>query len=95
MTTAQIIAAQIGNGTFAMLGAHSIAHGANALSFKVRGSKKCKAVKVTYEAGTDLYTIEGWKMEDYLPVSIGRHEGIAVEQMHETIERLTGLYTRL
>jgi hypothetical protein len=96
-TTAQIIAEQIGNKAFTMMGAHSLSSSGSALTFKVRGSKKADAVKVTYEAGTDLYTVEAFKLVRGKTWSIRKTSegGVYVDSLHTVIEGLTGLYLGL
>ena len=96
-TVAQVIYSQLGHRTFKMLGAHTLIDHGNALSFKIRGSRKVNYVKITLKPD-DTYTVEfkklgrapGFKVKD-----VARLSGIYVDQLHELIEYNTGLYTRL
>jgi len=88
---------QLSHGTMRMLGAYDIFYDGPALSFKIRGSKKWKHIKIALNS-MDTYdlTFSTWRKVGY-EEKLTQHkiEGIHVEQLHEIIERETGLYTKL
>jgi hypothetical protein len=92
-TTAKTIAEQIGNVAFAMIGAHSLVGSETALQFGIRGSKRCNKIRVVYEAGADLYTVEAWKCRGVNISRVGVSEDVFADSLRTTITALTGLYT--
>ena len=95
---ARTILAQLGNLALSMLGSKNLVDLGDGLSFRVRGSKRANYVEIRLDAGRDLYNVAikkigrapGFKITD-----VAEHEGIYVDQLHELIERDTGLYTRM
>ena len=79
-----------------MLGAKDLADHGDALSFKIRGSKKVNYIKVTLDP-SDTYNVSfkkvtrrGLNVKD-----VSDHSGIYVDGLKPLIERVTGLYTSL
>lgn len=93
MRIAHTIQKQIGAKTLFMLGAKNLAGGENYLSFRIRGSKKVNYVKISLNTN-DLYTMEFGKVWGLKYTKKTELENIYADQMHEMIERETGLVTR-
>lgn len=92
---AKTILAQIGGSRFVtMTGAHSLASGPNALSFRFRGSNKAKACRITL-TGADLYDVEFFKMRGLECHTVETIRGLYHDQLASTFEQVTGLYTSL
>jgi len=94
MTIATIIKDQIGGKTLFMLGAKNLLDHGDALSFRIRGSKAANYIKITLTAA-DLYDIEFGKVWGTKYTIKATEEGIYFDMLHESIERNTGLYTKL
>ncbi len=97
-TPANIIAQQIGGGAFYMMGTQhrTAADDGNTLVFNVRGTNKCKWIRITLDP-CDTYSVRSYK------VKRGTHERILIEEatdiyndsLLEVLRRMTGLETRL
>ena len=94
MTIAATIQSQIGNRAFAMLGAFNFLDHGDALGFRVKGSRKANHIKVTLNAD-DTYTLTFSKIRGYNIKAVSTVAGVYVGNMHDAIERATGLYTSL
>lgn len=92
---AEIIRDQIGGKALYMLGAKNLVNHGDALSFRVRGSRKVNYIKITLDAGMDLYNMEFGKIHGYNYKVKATHEGVYADMMHDLIEAETGLYTSL
>lgn len=95
---ARTIVAQLGNLTLSMLGAQNLVDLGDGLSFRIRGSRRANYVAIRFDGGRDLYDLEIKKIgraPSYRVRDVAAHEGIFVDQLHELIERETGLYTRM
>ena len=96
-TVATTIRAQLGNGTLTMLGAHTLIDHGDALSFKIRGSRKANYVKVILDP-SDTYTVEFVKLgraPSFKVTEVASFSMVYADNLHQVIERVTGLYTRL
>lgn len=91
---AQTIAGQLGNRALAMLGAQDLMAEENALMFRIRGSKTARKIRIVLEE-SDTYTVEFWKGADLKIAKVAEFPGVYVADLHQTIERFTGLYTSL
>ena len=86
---------QIGSKAFYMLGAKNIVALSNyTLAFRIRGSKKVNYVKVTLNS-LDLYDVEYGKIHASKYKVVSEDKGIYNDMLLKSIERNTGLYTRL
>jgi hypothetical protein len=85
---------QIGNGTFAMLGAGPIVALPNGIQFSIKGCKRGNKLVITLTPH-DLYDVELWKVRGVKFNKIEDLTGVYVDSLHHVIETLTGLYTRL
>lgn len=92
-TVAQTIAQQLGSMTLRMLGAWSLTSNANGLAFKIRGSKKCNAIRIDLEP-SDTYKVTFLKVTS-TGIKSEVVEGVYVDSLHSTIQASTGLYTKL
>lgn len=97
---AKIIAQQIGGKAFYMLGAKNKIYGENEkgqtyLGFKIRGSRKANYIKVIYNDGLDIYNIEFGKIRNFEYKIVKTVEEVYCDQLHDIIEKETGLYTSL
>ena len=91
---AQTIREQIGGKALYMLGAKNLLAHDDALSFRIRGSKAVNYIKITLTPA-DLYDVEYGKVWGMNYTVKATEEGIYCDMMHESIERNTGLYTKL
>ncbi len=100
MTTnnlASTIQQQIGSKAFYMLGAYNLIDHGNALSFRIRGSRKANYVKITLTAD-DLYDVEFQKIGRaplFACAVVSETAGAYVDMLHDLIEAATGPYTSL
>jgi len=94
MTTATTIQQQLGNRTFAMLGAFNFLDHGDALGFRFKGSRKANHLKVTL-AADDTYTMTFTKIRGYDFATVKTVDGVYADSMHRVIESTTGLYTSL
>jgi hypothetical protein len=93
---AQTIAKQLGNRALVMLGAYDFVAGDDFFQFAFKGCKTANVLIIRLESN-DTYTLEfhkrGRRATDWKLVN--RVESIHADQLHETIESHTGLYTNL
>jgi hypothetical protein len=106
MTAANVIADQIGNRAFVMMGAKNLLGGENHLQFKIgSNSKKVTHVTVTLTSD-DLYTVRfdrvtkiGFSEKTGKTTGgvkvLAEVEAVSVDQLRATIEHHTGLYLSL
>lgn len=94
MTTAAAIQQQIGHKAFFMLGARNLMDHGDALSFRIRGSRKTNYIKITLTAA-DLYDVEFGKVAKYDYKVVSTTEGAYADMLHGLIETATGLATKL
>ena len=88
---------QIGNRALYMLGAKNLIDHGDALSFRIRGSRKANYIKVTLDP-SDTYSIEFKKLgraPAYKVTDVADFSGVYVDSLHAIIERTTGLYTSI
>lgn len=97
-TPAHIIAQQIGGGAFYMMGTQRRLAGdnGNSLTFNVRGTKRCKWIKITLDP-SDTYSVKAFRVKRGKEEMIltGQAVNIYSDQLSEIIRDLTGLETRL
>lgn len=91
---------QIGNGTLAMLGASALVSsettgGDPVLQFKIRGCKEGNKLRITYRRALDAYDVELWHVRGTNVFEVASTSLVYADALHATIERLTGLRTRL
>lgn len=92
---AQVILEQLGRGTLAMLGAHTLVSSNDSLTFRVRGCTKINCIKIELDA-SDTYTMTFYKVGGKrMLVTVALETMIYVDCLHRTIEAHTGLATRL
>lgn len=93
---AKIIIEQIGGKALFMLGAKNLLnHGEeNALSFRIRGSKKVNYIKISLTP-SDLYNMEFGKIWGHNYKVVREVNEVYVDMLHSLIEDTTGLYTSL
>jgi hypothetical protein len=97
MTIANEIDRQIGRRAFLMMGTTQKVADTRSLTFNVRGSSRCNRVIVSL-SGDDTYTLEFLKIGRAPAFKIktsGLLCGIYVNQLHDAIERETGLFLSL
>ena len=95
-TVAEIIRQQIGGLALRMLGANNLIDHGDALSFRIKGSRKANYIKITLTPMDD-YTVEFKKIgraPNFKITDVSTHEMIYVDMLHDLIESVTGLYTR-
>lgn len=96
MTVADNLCDQLGGMTFRLLGAYHLVGDDKGLTFKFRGSRKANCVRIKLNA-LDLYDVEFLR---YLPKKfelhdVSAHQNVPVDALHDLIENVTGLYTRI
>ncbi len=93
---ANIIASQIGNRAFFMIGAKNLLGSENALQFKVgKNAKGVTHITVTLDAD-DTYTVTAVSCRGTRPiVAKGEFTMVYADQLRSIIEALTGMYTSL
>ncbi len=74
-----------------MMGAKDFVDLGYGMSFKIQGSKRGNKIVITLATDSDTYIVDLWRGI----TRVGSVEGVHVEQLHSTLESLTGLYTRL
>jgi len=97
LTVPTIIAQQIGHKAFVMMGTRYKLADEKSLAFDVRGSKRWNKIQITLNA-MDTYDVTFWK---FGRAPLFREQakqacfGISFDQLHELIEKHTGLYLSL
>ena len=98
-TIAHTILTQLGGGRFvAMTGAKNMLNHGDALSFKLPNgfaAKKINSVKISYDEGRDLYTIEFNRIYGVKFTEISKFEGVYFDDLQRIFTEETGLDTRL
>ena len=99
MGVAEIIREQLGHRAFVMMGAKNLVKGTDKvgkfLAFKIgSNSKKVNFVKITLN-GLDLYNIEFGYIRGINYTVRESVTDVFVDEMHETIEKNTGIYLSL
>ena len=87
---------QLGHGTIVMLGAFHLQKNENSLAFRFRGSRKANHLRIELEAG-DTYRMIFTKIRPrkFTFDKVYEESGLYFDQLHATIEEVTGLATRL
>lgn len=95
-TVAQIILAQLGGNRFiAMTGAKSMTYDERSLNMRVgRNAKGVTHIRVTLR-DDDTYSFLAMRVHGHKVTEKARLDGIYADQLVETFERETGLYTSL
>jgi len=92
---AQTILQQIGAGTLALLGAHSLMSTPFGVYFAIgRNPKSITKIAVTLDP-SDTYTIQFWKGRGVNMKLVAEESDVYVDQLHSMIEQHTMLRTRL
>jgi hypothetical protein len=97
LRVAETISDQIGRRAFLMLGTTQKVADEKSLLFNVRSSKAVNKVRVTLDL-SDTYTVEFFKIgraPRFDVKVVAEVEGVYFDQLHEIIERHTGLFTRI
>ena len=96
MKVGQIIADQIGNRAFAMMGAKNLMLTENGLQWKVgRNAKGVTHITVTLHP-SDTYIVKFQKVTRKCNVTdIATLEGVYADMLHTAIEQNTGMYLSL
>lgn len=96
---ATILAQQIGNRAFRMIGARDLLGREDGLSFRIgRNAKSVTHLRITLEP-SDTYKVEALRIRRVqgvlTPKVVESRENVYVDSLHTTIEALTGMYTNL
>lgn len=97
----ETLIAQLGRGTLAMLGASALVAGDDTTSgdpmiqFKIRGCKEGNKLRIIYRRALDAYDVELWHVRGTNVFEVASTSLVYADALHATIERLTGLRTRL
>lgn len=85
---------QLGNMTLMMLGAKNLVAVDRGIRFRIRGSSKVNLIKITL-TGMDLYDVEYGKVHGTKYKVVATDKGIYNDMLHNSIEKHTGLYTKM
>ena len=94
LMVAKIIAQQLGKSALFMLGAQNLVGDEKSLQFKIRGSDKFSHIKIELTSMDD-YEVTFYKCVKYEITNEEKVCGVYCDQLHQTIERYTGLATSL
>lgn len=94
-TPAAILIDQLGNMTFRMLGVSSLVALPNGLQFGIKGSKAANKLVITVDATSDTYDVQAWRVTRKACDLVTEQSGVYVDRLHQTIQSMTGLYTRI
>lgn len=98
LTVANTIRDQLGS-ALRMIGAKNLAGDANSLRFSIMRGAKDGINKIIIRLDpSDTYTVEFWKIgraPAFKCDQISTHSDIYVDSLHDLIERVTGLATRM
>lgn len=99
---AQTIVAQLGNQTFAMMGAKNLVFGAKMIQFRIRGAFQRRKdrpapnlVQIHLDEATDTYDVFTYYVRGTTVKQIDSVRGVYVESLHDVLETATGLFTRM
>ena len=92
LKVAETIRKQLGAVTLAMLGAHEFVSGPDSLQFAIKGSRRARKIRIVLD-DDDTYTVDFWTGRGADMHRLAKHSGVYVDQLHELIERETGLFT--
>jgi hypothetical protein len=91
---AETIRQQIGHKALYMMGAKNLLNHGNALSFRIRGSRKVNYIKITLNS-MDTYDLEFGKIHGMNYRIVEEFEGAYADMLHCVIEHRTGLHLSL
>lgn len=94
MKTSDIILQQLGSKALFMLGANTLLALENGLSFKIKGSKLFRYIKIELNS-LDLYDITFVNFRGINITNTKTVNNVYAENMHKLIETETKLYTKL
>ncbi len=94
MLVANEIRNQLGGKALYMLGARNLAGDEKSLQFDIRGSKRFNRIKIQLNS-KDLYDITFYKIVKFDIKDMKTVNDVYVDQLHNVIEKETGLYTQL
>ena len=96
MEVANLINWQIGHQARMMMGAKNPVGSEDSLTLKIgRGAKGSAGfLKVTLDPN-DTYTVETIRVRKLVPTVVEQESGIYADQIHESIERITGFFLKL
>ena len=97
---AKTIIQQLGHKALYMLGAKNLVRGKDGgkewISFRIgKNSKGINYIKIYYNAGKDLYDIEFGRIRGVEYKTVNKIDDIYFDQLHELIEKYTGMYVKL
>ena len=92
----QQLANQIGKPTLFLLGSYNLLYSDkdSYISFKIKGSKKCNYIRITYNIGSDTYSMHFSKIRKFEEKNVIDINDIYCDQLHNLIEEHTGLITQ-
>jgi len=91
----EIIVQQLGNRTLQMLGARDLMGTEKSLTLKVgRNAKSVSHLRITLEP-SDTYKVEAIRVRKLTVKVLETREDVYCDSLHQVIETLTGMYTRL
>ncbi len=96
MNTAKTILAQIGNRALTMIGAKDLCDTGEGLQFGIgRNAKKVTKIVIVYDAAADLYNVTYWNIRGTVCKVIAEAFAVYADQLNASIEKNTGMVTRL
>ena len=85
---------QLGNEALMLMGAYHLAADEKTLSFKIKGCRKIKHISIALNS-MDTYDVKFTTWRKYDVKVVAELPNIYNDQLHEVIERQTGLYLSL
>lgn len=91
-----VIRDQIGGRAFFMLGAKGLMLTDSGLQFRIgKNGKGVTHVTIELDAGEDLYTVKFSRVRGHDAVTLCEVRGVAVAELHKTLERETSMRVSL
>lgn len=94
LAVANAIRAQLGGAALFMLGATALVGSADALQFRIQGTRFCNSIRIVLDP-TDTYTVEFWQVRGVNCAIVKSLAFVYADQLASVITSTTGLYTSM
>lgn len=95
LEVANTIREQLGRMALAMIGARDLVGTSDSLAFRIGRNAKAINKLVIRLDPSDTYTVQAWRLRGTNAILVEEMSDVYCDMLHDVIERLTGLYTRL